>query len=172
MTLLLSRDLLVTRHRCGDAAALKLLRFRGRGQMSHNDEVCTSDPDELEIILALRPEYWQKLLLQLSPQTVDDRSVQLSQTPIPRSQPFDDSPRPRKRVKVCFKLKSLISGETQSSSSSVKRHRLTTYLRATGRLLYLYHQAPKQPRTPLTSQQLLRTRLTMQKWMKTNISCP
>jgi O-succinylbenzoate synthase len=69
--------------------------------MSHNDEVCTSDPDELEIFLATKPGYWQAKPLLLSyPQITDNTSIRLTQELIPSSQLSDDSPRPRKRMKV------------------------------------------------------------------------
>ena len=71
--------------------------------MSHNDEVWTSDPDELESLLAAKPDYWEtKPLLPSSPQITTIASVRLIQKPIPSSQPSDDSPRPRKRIKVSF----------------------------------------------------------------------
>jgi hypothetical protein len=66
-------------------------------QMSY-DEVCTSDPDELEIVLAKEPDYWWTK--PPSPQVTDNTSIRLPQTPLPSSQPSDDSPRPRKRMKV------------------------------------------------------------------------
>lgn len=88
-----SRDHLVTRH---------LRRVPSRLQMSH-DEVCTSDPDELEIILAGKPDYWRRNENYLySPRVEDGASRRSTQTPaVPSSQSLDDSPRPRKRVKVC-----------------------------------------------------------------------
>jgi len=69
--------------------------------MSLNDEVCTSDPDELESLFATKPNYWRtKPPLSSSSQIADNTSILLTQKPIPSSQPLDDSPRPRKRLKV------------------------------------------------------------------------
>lgn len=61
--------------------------------MSHNDEVSTSDPDELEILLATKPDYWPEILF---PKILTNATTEL----VPNSQPSDDSPRPRKRMKV------------------------------------------------------------------------
>jgi len=71
--------------------------------MSHNDEVCTSDPDELESLLAAKPDYWlTKSLLLSSPKITGNASTLLTRHPTPNPQPLDDSPRPRKRIKVSF----------------------------------------------------------------------
>lgn len=72
--------------------------------MSCNDEVCTSDPDELESFLATKPGYWQaKPLLLPHPQVTDNTRKWLAHEQIQSSQPSDDSPRPRKRMKVSFR---------------------------------------------------------------------
>ena len=69
--------------------------------MSHNDEVSTSDPDELEILLATKPDYWREnLFLSSSPKIITNTDTRFTLEPVPNSQSSDDSPRPRKRVKV------------------------------------------------------------------------
>lgn len=73
--------------------------------MSHDDEVYTSDPDELEILLATKPEYWRTdTLSPPSLKITGNTSNRLTREPIPSPQPqlSDDSPRPRKRIKVSF----------------------------------------------------------------------